>query len=109
MMWCNSLLASSHFPENPYAPQYIQASSENPIEENISDFIETEPVSPLDTIPLEDRFGDFLNNQSQNPFDLADPQAIEQNVEYDPETGQYIITETIGGDYYRPPTYMTFD
>ena len=75
-------------PENPYAPQYVLAQ---------------------DTIPLEDRFGDFINDQNNNPFDLDDPSVIEQNVEYDPETGYYIITETIGDDNYRPPTYMTFE
>lgn len=106
-MWCNCLLASSHFPENPYAPQFVQTSFESS-NNNPAAFFDEPPVSPQDTIPLEDRYGDFLNDQGRNPFDLADPQAIEQNVEYDPETGQYIITETIGGDFYRPPTYMTF-
>ena len=62
-----------------------------------------------DTIPLQDREGDFINNPNTNPFDLNDPGVIEQNVEYDPTTGNYIITETIDGDYFRPPTYMTFE
>lgn len=34
---------------------------------------------------------------------------MEQTVDYDPETGQYIIQEKIGDDYFRPPTYMTFE
>lgn len=99
---------SANMPEDPYAPEFILAShvltttpeEGNPFEEFAS--------PPQDTIPLEDRTGDFLNNSSQNPFDLKDPSVIEQTVEFDPETGNYIITEKIGNDYFRPPTYMTF-
>ncbi len=63
-----------------------------------------------DTIPpLQDRTGNFSEGSTYNPFDLKDPSIIEQNVEYDPVSGQYIISETIGDDYYRMPSYMTFD
>ncbi|MCB9283235.1 MAG: cell surface protein SprA [Lewinellaceae bacterium] len=62
-----------------------------------------------DTIPLEERYGDFLTDPSSNPFDLKDPSIIEQNVEYDPETGYYMISERIGDDFYRMPSYMTFE
>lgn len=62
-----------------------------------------------DTLPpLQDRLGSFLDG-NKNPIDLNDPSTIVQTVEYDPETGMYIITEKIGNDYYRPPTYMTFN
>jgi len=62
-----------------------------------------------DTIPpIQDRTGDFINNPTNNPFDLKDPAVIEKNVEYDVETGQYIITEKLGDDYFRAPTYMSF-
>ncbi len=99
---------SNNFPENPYAPEYVL------VDEN------TSPAKPLplapaflefpqDTIPLEDRTGDFLNNPPSNPFDLKDPASVQQTVEYDPITNQYIITERIGDDYYRAPTYMTFE
>lgn len=62
-----------------------------------------------DTIPLKDRTGDFINDPSTNPFDLNDPSTIKKEVEYDPETNLYIITERIGDDYFRAPTYMTFE
>jgi cell surface protein SprA len=63
-----------------------------------------------DTVPPpEEREGDFVTGQTGNPFDLKDPPAITQTVEYDPETGYYLVTEKIGGQFYRPPTYMTFD
>ena len=71
----------------------------------------TSPYEEIDLIvqdTLDPRYGDFINDGSSNPFDLNDPGAINQNVEYDPVTGNYIITEQIGNDYFRSPTYMTF-
>lgn len=67
--------------------------------------------APGDSIkyPLEEREGDFISNPSSNPFDLNDPKDIEQTIEFDPETNTYIVTETVGGQDYRPPTYLSFD
>ncbi len=63
-----------------------------------------------DTIPpLTDRENDFLNDPVSNPYDLEDPAAVEQTVEYDPETGNYIIYERIGEEFFRTPSYMTFE
>lgn len=61
-----------------------------------------------DTIPWEDRYGDFMTDKIYNPFDIT-PKEINQGVEFDPKTGQYIIYEKIGDEYYRTPTYMTYD
>lgn len=66
-------------------------------------------IAPPDTLPpFEERFDDFLNFGDPNMIDLKDPKVIEQQVEFDPETNLYIVTEKIGDDYYRAPTYMTF-
>ena len=62
-----------------------------------------------DTIPLKDRQGDYVSNPNKNPFDLKDPNVIDKNVTYDPVTGRYVITEKIGNDYFRMPTYMTLE
>ncbi|MBK7871163.1 MAG: cell surface protein SprA [Saprospiraceae bacterium] len=63
-----------------------------------------------DTLPpIKDRTGDFLNSGPRNPFDLKDPKSVEQTVEYDPVTGRYIVTEKIGDEFFRMPTYMTFE
>ncbi len=62
----------------------------------------------VDTIPETDPDASFLF-RSRSPYDLREPSIIEQEVEFDPETGQYILTEKIGEDYYRAPTYMTFN
>ncbi len=60
--------------------------------------------------PIKDREGDFVtDDDDDNPFDLDDPGIIEKNVEYDLETGQYIITEQIDGRDIKPPVYMTFE
>ncbi len=68
------------------------------------------PPASLDTIPpLQDRAGDFINDPVNNPFDLRDPSDVQQSIEYDPETDRYILYERIGDDYFRPPTYMTFE
>ncbi len=80
---------STHL-DNPYSTEYVLSN-------------------PTDTIPLQERYDNFIDNQNRNPFDLKDPPIIEKEVEYDPETGQYIVYERIGEEYYRAPTYMTFD
>lgn len=85
-----SARGGNHLLEDPYTSEVVVAAAQ-------------------DTIPpIKPRYGDFLNDTIVNPFDLKDPAAVEKDVQYDPETGQYIITEKIGDDYFRPPTYMTF-
>jgi len=72
------------------------------------DFWESPTFTILDTLPpIEDRTGDFITDGNNNPFDLKDPKVVEKNVEYDAESGYYIITETIDGSNYRPPMYLT--
>ncbi|HMP13952.1 MAG TPA: cell surface protein SprA [Saprospiraceae bacterium] len=78
---------------DPYARNYVAAVA-----------------AQQDTLPpLKDRYGDFINDGKKNPFDLKDPGVVEKNVEYDPVTNRYIITEKVGNDFFRPPTYMTFE
>ena len=58
---------------------------------------------------LRDRTGDFITSDPGNGIDLRDPSAVTRDVEYDPTTNRYIVTERIGGDYFRSPTYLTFE
>ncbi|MBP9874993.1 MAG: cell surface protein SprA, partial [Haliscomenobacter sp.] len=68
------------------------------------------PTALADTLPpIKDRTGDFLNDRNRNLIDLKDPASIDKNIEYDPATGLYLLQERIGEDYFRPPTYMTFE
>jgi len=59
--------------------------------------------------PMKDREGDFVTDKQTDPFYLQDPPAIQQNVEYDPTTGMYVLTETVGGQNVRPPQYMSYE
>src|SRR5690349_22985731 len=59
--------------------------------------------------PIQDRRGDRFSSNYYNPFDLPDTSIIKQDIEYDPATNQYYITEKIGDVIYRKPTYLTFD
>jgi len=63
-----------------------------------------------DTVPgIEDRTGDFITGGNPNAIDLRDPSAVTQEVEYDPATNRYIVTERIGDSFFRSPTYLTFE
>jgi hypothetical protein len=47
---------------------------------------------------------------NNSPLYLNTPSNVQSGVEYDPETGEYNITESVGDRInYRNPTYMTFD
>ena len=60
--------------------------------------------------PLQDRRGPNITDQgSRNAIDLKDPANINKTVEYDPVTKQYTVTEKVGSQYYRNPTYLSFD
>lgn len=65
-------------------------------------------VAVSDTIPIRDTYEDFITRKYRNPFDIT-PDVVEQTVEYDFETGQYIVFEKIGDQYYRNPTYLTME
>ena len=63
-----------------------------------------------DTIPpIQERYGNHLTNPSKNPFDLKDPATIQKDVQYDPDNQRYVITEKVGEQNFRPPTYLTFE
>ncbi|MBS1662454.1 MAG: cell surface protein SprA, partial [Bacteroidetes bacterium] len=68
-------------------------------------------TSHKDTLrfPLYDRRGDRLTNPNRNPFDLKDPANIKDSIIYDPVTQQYYIIEKVGSQYFRKPTYLTFE
>lgn len=59
--------------------------------------------------PIYDRLTDFLTTPGENSFDFEDPSIIYQSIDYDPESQQYIINETIGDEFYRNPSYLSFD
>jgi len=59
---------------------------------------------------IKDRKGDFMTEgDDTGPFDLDDPESIDKTVEYDPESQQYIIKETIGERFFRDPKVLSFE
>ncbi|RPD38878.1 cell surface protein SprA [Chitinophaga barathri] len=58
--------------------------------------------------PIRDRRGTSVTDPVRNAIDLKDPASIQKNVEYDPVTKQYIVSEKIGNQFYRQPTVMSF-
>src|SRR5579871_6346969 len=68
-----------------------------PTDPPIADPITPLPDSPALKYPVSDRQGDFVTDPVKNPFYLPDPSNIVKDVEYDPTTGKYIVTETVGG------------
>jgi len=59
--------------------------------------------------PIADRNTDFLVTPANIIIDLKDPKIINKSIEYDPKTNKYIVYEKIGDNYYKTPTYMTYD
>ncbi|MGX5820465.1 T9SS outer membrane translocon Sov/SprA [Chitinophaga lutea] len=72
--------------------------------------IQPDTTAKPDTLkyPIRDRRGTSVTDPVRNAIDLKDPSVIRKQVEYDPATGQYIITEKIGDQNYRQPTVMSF-
>lgn len=58
--------------------------------------------------PLPQAPSIYAPTPSGNPFDIQ-PSGIQQQVEYDPSTGVYTITQTLNGVQVAPPSYMPFD
>lgn len=57
----------------------------------------------------EDELFPYTGEENTNPLFLKLPDNIKSDVEYDPETGMYILRHKMGEMDYRPPTYMTLD
>jgi cell surface protein SprA len=72
---------------------------------------DTTPASFLQGLlfPIKDRYGDPFSNPNRNPFNLKDPSNLRDSVIYDPKDKRYYVIERIGNQYYRKPTYLTFD
>ncbi len=59
--------------------------------------------------PIPDSY-DPTPTGNNNGLYLNDPDNIQTDIDYDPESGDYNIEQNVGEDFhYRPPTYMSFD
>ena len=86
----------------------VFANGDDPQANLPKDYFVIAPAA-VDTIPFNQWYYDWLNGSDDNRLDLKDPSIIKKEVEYDPEKNRYIITEKMGDEDYRPPTYMTYD
>lgn len=65
-----------------------------------------------DTIPyplIETTDNSMSDTSSTNNLQLKDPDIIIKQIEYDAETGGYMLQEKIGNDFYKNPQYLTFE
>ncbi|HMV22959.1 MAG TPA: cell surface protein SprA [Saprospiraceae bacterium] len=60
-----------------------------------------------DTIP--EKKTEYPLYKPKTLIDLKDPASVEKSEEYDPASGQYILSEKIGNEYYKAPVKMSFD
>lgn len=65
--------------------------------------------SPKLIFPIYDRTGDPLLDRTPSSIDLNDPSNVNKSVEYDPVENRYYLSEKIGDQFYRNPSYMTLD
>ena len=69
-------------------------------------------TTQTDTLELIYPFDDELDPTPGAPtsgLQLNDPSNVSTDIDYDPETGNYNIGQSMGDLNYRSPTYMTFD
>ncbi len=60
--------------------------------------------------PFKDRKNDKFSSQTDDsPFFLKDPANVKSTIEYNPETGDYDISEKIGNQYFRSPSSMSYN
>lgn len=66
--------------------------------------------SPKLHFPIYDRTGDpNVDGQRPTGMDLSDPSNIQKGMDYNTDDHQYYLTEKIGNQYFRNPTYLTLD
>jgi cell surface protein SprA len=68
-----------------------------------------QPDSPSLRFPIKDRTGDPRVDGPGNPFDLKDPPNVDRSVDYNPTDNRYYLTEKMGNEFYRNPSYLTFE
>ncbi len=69
----------------------------------------TDLLMPGEIVDSGPKFQGTALDKNTKKIDLQDPPNLERKVDYDPETRQYVITETIGGKFYKAPVYMSFE
>ncbi len=80
---------------------------------SVKDTIPRRDTIPDDTTklryPFRDNDGNPYNSQSSSPLYLKQPSNVNQQIEYDPKTGEFIIRNRVGNIDNRTPHRMSFD
>ncbi len=118
----SAMAMNGHWKLSPDFSNSAQAGTVNNHVDELQSIRHTQQVSelklPVDTppddginlhYPIYDRITDFLTTPNENSFDLNDPSNVNQSIEYDPQSNEYMLNENIGDQFYRDPTYMSFD
>ena len=118
VVFCTTAAANTYLPEIP-ARVVLAAAADTTGQPGDTTRLRTDSAAkkkdtagnPLDSLhfPLHDRRGDPISDPNRNPFDLKSPSNIRDSIEYDPVTKQYYIVEKVGNQYFRKPTFLTFD
>ncbi len=58
--------------------------------------------------PIRDAVGDPAQDHSTG-LDLRDPGNINKSIDYDPKDNRYYLSEKVGDQFIRNPSYLTFD
>lgn len=96
-----------------HANDFEITTSDNPIVDSpiVDSPIVIINTPPKDTLhfPIDDRANDKITDDKPTQFDLKDPNNIVTDIQYNPDSNEYSISEKIGKEYYRAPTTMTFE
>lgn len=101
---CAGLLA--HLSASGY--RFFSPDDEEPDPYPIDSPVVETPVGDPLRFPIKEHTGDpTVDPPSQ--FDLNDPSMIHRSIEYDPTDNRYYLSEKIGDQFIRNPSYLTFE
>ena len=66
------------------------------------------PATSTLRFPIQDHTGDPTMDARQSPMDLHDPANVTKSVDYDADSNRYYLTEKVGNEYFRNPTFLSF-
>lgn len=87
--------------------------------ESLIDFFQVLPTpAPGDSdtakvilpFPFHDRYADPYSSQAPtSPLYMGNPSNVQTTIQYNPDERQYDIFEKVGEEFFRNPSYMTFE